>query len=322
MAQHSLLFQSNLAQNSRLSLIIVGGFLGSGKTTLLSSVLEQPKVHVLINDLGVTAPDLAFMQGNLHVLLGGCACCEKRSELVTKLRQLCSLHHQHPKAMERIVLELNGLADPANILHAIDNDPVLTANLRVDNSVTTIDAVRGIGDLIHEPLARKQLQQCEQVIVTKADLADEKQLHTTLATAARLNPSAKLAITALGIPQPLPRFSPLAAVDISALTASDHSEEVQSVWIPYDQTINWTAFALWFGSLTFAHQHDILRAKGLLQTAHGLVIVHAARGVIGVPTFSTQDTAPSSDMGLLLLVRNLSQAQLEKSWQQHVVNAS
>src|SRR5690625_1379944 len=63
------------------SLVIVGGFLGSGKTTLLNLALQRPGVKLLINDLGDTAPDLAFMEGNIHLLLGGCACCDKRDEL-------------------------------------------------------------------------------------------------------------------------------------------------------------------------------------------------------------------------------------------------
>lgn len=322
MVLNALLTPTQTAQDQRLSLIIVGGFLGSGKTTLIQSALEQPTVHVLINDLGHNAPDLAFMQGNLHVLLGGCACCDKRQELVQQLRELCSWHHQHPNSMSHLLLETNGLADPANILYAIDNDPVLTANLRIDHVIATLDAVRGIGDLIHEPLARKQLQQCEHILVTKADLADEKQMQTTLATVAQLNPSAKLGLTAFSKSQPLPPFTSLDAIDIHALSPSSTTADAQAIWIPCAQTIDWTSFALWFGSLNFAHQHHILRAKGLLRTPQGLVIVHAARGVIGVPTLSTQNSLATAELGLLLLVRELSSKQIEQSWQQHVLNAS
>lgn len=304
-------------QDNRLSLVILGGFLGSGKTTLLNLALQRAGTKLLINDLGDTAPDLAFMQGNIHLLLGGCACCEKRDELIKTLRELCSEHHEHPDQFDRIILEMSGLADPANVLAAIDNDPVLTANVRIDEVLTTIDAVRGVGDLIHEPLARKQLQQCDKTIITKVDLADEKQLKTILATVAAINPGAKMLGTAFGTEQTLPELDPTAAVDITALADSDEAEPVQSIWVPVPGTVDWTTFALWFGSLVFAHPHDIVRVKGLLRTPRGLIIVHAARGVIGVPSVSSDKEIANDNLGLLFLVRRITKTQFLKSWQAH-----
>lgn len=297
---------------------MVGGFLGSGKTTLLNQALERPGVKLLINDLGDTAPDLAFMEGNVHLLLGGCACCDKRDELVHVLREFCSTHHQHPEQLDRIILEMSGLADPANVLAAIDNDPVLTANVRIDDVITTIDAARGLGDLIHEPLARKQLQQCDKAIITKIDLANEKELNTIFATTQALNPSAELLATVFGEQQAVPVFDPCAAVDLMTHGDAEDQEAVHSLWIPYSRQIDWTVFALWFGSLVFAHQHDILRVKGLLRTARGLVIVHAARGVIGVPTISSEKNMPDDQLGMLFLVRRITYEQLMKSWEIHI----
>src|SRR5699024_138854 len=101
--------------DSRLSLSMVGGFLGSGKTTLLSQVLaHEPDTQILVNDLGETAPELVLQAGHVHTLLGGCACCEKRNELATLLRDICSARHAQISDVSRLVLEMSGLADPAN----------------------------------------------------------------------------------------------------------------------------------------------------------------------------------------------------------------
>lgn len=306
--------------DSRLSVSMLGGFLGSGKTTLLKQALaKQSDTQILINDLGETAPDLALEPGSIHTLLGGCACCEKRAELVAVLKDICSARHAQPGGVRRLVLEMSGLADPANILSAIDADPVLGANVRIDDVVVAIDAVRGLGDLIHEPLARRQIQQCDRLVITKADLATDRQLDTIVATVASLNPGAERRVTAFGKEQDVPAVRPDRAVAIATGSDRPDSAPVETVWVPFSGTLDWSAFALWLGSVVYAHQHDILRVKGLLRTARGLVVVHAARGVIGVPTVSHSGQRVDADkLGLLFVMRNLSEDQLLTSWRRHV----
>ncbi|MBM7368258.1 CobW family GTP-binding protein [Gordonia hydrophobica] len=296
--------------DSRMLLTVIGGFLGSGKTTLLDRAYRDPDTVVIVNDAGERAPDLA---ADVLTLLGGCACCDRLDALVALLRDLCERRHSRT-GPNRVVLETSGLADPARILQAVDRDRVLVSNVTVVDVVVTVDAARGVSDLIHEPLAREQVEQADTVIVTKADLVDDHGLGVVLATVAAMNPGAVLEVSAFGRPPPIPAFHPADAVPLPAATTQSTP---RSAWIPVSGTVDWTVFSLWLSALVVAYPHQILRLKGLLRTPRGPVILHAARGTIGLPTVLDAAADDDEDHGLLFVVRDLDPATVRASWDAH-----
>ena len=60
-------------------------------------------------------------------------------------------------ALDRVVIETTGLADPAPILHTIYADPVLQHHFAVDLVLTTVDAVNGELHLDRNPESVKQV---------------------------------------------------------------------------------------------------------------------------------------------------------------------
>lgn len=295
--------------DSRMPVSVLGGFLGSGKSTLLESAYRDDATAVIVNDTGERAPDLA---NGVHPLLGGCACCERLDALVELLRELCEGRHAGV-GPARVVLETSGLADPARILEAIERDPVLVSNVTIADVVITVDAARGVSDLRHEPLARTQVEQADTVVVTKADLVDDETLGVALATVASVNPGAMLAATAFGHARELPEFADAVAVPLPAATPQSPP---RSQWIPVPGTVDWTVLSLWLGALVVAYPQQILRVKGLLRTPRGPVILHAARGTVGIPTVLDTEV-PDSDCGLLFVVRDLDPAAVHASWEAH-----
>ena len=72
------------AEENRLRLTILGGFLGAGKSTWLRHQLfvktfDRP--HVIVNEVASHAVDDTLLGGarRLDVLAGGCACCDRRT---------------------------------------------------------------------------------------------------------------------------------------------------------------------------------------------------------------------------------------------------
>ncbi|MDR0358070.1 MAG: GTP-binding protein, partial [bacterium] len=81
-------------EDRRRPVTVLGGFLGSGKTTLLRRVGASGPlsgVAVVVNELGEVGLDHELVRSvaDRPVLVGGgCACCERREDLVGALRQL------------------------------------------------------------------------------------------------------------------------------------------------------------------------------------------------------------------------------------------
>src|SRR5579864_3108951 len=96
---------------------ILTGFLGSGKTTLLNRILTGNhglRVGVLVNDFGsinIDAELVVGVDGNMISLANGCVCCQIRDDLIESVAALLT----RSEAVEYILLEASGVADPAGI---------------------------------------------------------------------------------------------------------------------------------------------------------------------------------------------------------------
>src|SRR5271156_4683403 len=96
---------------------VLTGFLGAGKTTLLNRILTGDhglRIGVLVNDFGAINIDAELVVGvddNMISLANGCVCCQIRDDLIESVVALLA----RPEAIEYILLEASGVADPAGI---------------------------------------------------------------------------------------------------------------------------------------------------------------------------------------------------------------
>ena len=74
---------SKLAADSRIPMVVLGGWLGAGKTTLLNRLLrtvdDNERIAVLVNDVGEVNLDVelvASRDGDTAELTNGCVCCK------------------------------------------------------------------------------------------------------------------------------------------------------------------------------------------------------------------------------------------------------
>lgn len=136
--------------DTRIPVLILTGFLGAGKTTVLQQMLVLPawRDHaVLINEFGEVGIDQQLVTPiapDAVLLDSGCLCCQIRGELKDALQRLLDQRADDSVPRFRgIVIETTGLAEPTPIIATLQADPVLSHQLRIDRTVTVVDAVNG-----------------------------------------------------------------------------------------------------------------------------------------------------------------------------------
>jgi G3E family GTPase len=178
-------------------LTAITGFLGAGKTTLLNRLLRAPELAdslVPINEFGEIGLDHLLVEhvtGDMIVMTSGCLCCTIRGDLVAALEDVLRRRDNGRIApFNRVVIETTGLADPAPVLHTIMYHPYLMLRFRLDGVVTLVDALNGGTTLDRHSEAVKQAAVADRLVITKTDLADDREVKALKLRLSALNPTA------------------------------------------------------------------------------------------------------------------------------------
>ncbi|MCB8839287.1 GTP-binding protein [Aurantimonas sp. VKM B-3413] len=295
-----------------IRLTLLTGFLGVGKTTLLNRLLREPGLRntaVVVNEFGEAAIDPLLVEtrtsDGVLTLSDGCLCCSVRGELVETLLALAERRGPDgARAIERVIVETTGLADPGPILAALIGHPGLSEAYVLDGVVTVVDALAGARNLDDHDEARRQLAVADRIVLTKADLAGAKRVDELTARIASLNPRAvhvpsagagSLAERLLGSglsagPLDAARLAAWlgeenlnAAPDAGEADEHDHSHShehghghghlhahghasIRSVSLQLAEPVAFEAVASFLEILTATQGERILRMKGIVQT--------------------------------------------------------
>mmetsp|Transcript_23135 Transcript_23135/g.38596 ORF Transcript_23135/g.38596 Transcript_23135/m.38596 type:complete len:483 (+) Transcript_23135:40-1488(+) len=167
---------------------ILAGFLGSGKTTLLNHILTTnhgKRIAVIENEFGegLGVESMIAKSGvdgdnisNFFELSNGCICCTVKDDLVTTLEQLVL----HKDRFDYIIIETTGLANPGPVVSALWTDDQLGSNLALDGVVCIVDSLNFESYLSSADISgdvRTQLCFADRILLNKADLVDEEQMH-------------------------------------------------------------------------------------------------------------------------------------------------
>ncbi len=282
-----------MSLDERVPLLIVTGFVGSGRTTLIARWLAEPALAdsaVLANELGAVGFDhhlVGAVPGAARVVAGGCACCSARRELAAALAELVSERARRPSArFERVIVELNGLADPVPLLEDLAYDDALRERLSVQGVVAAVDAVEGARVLASQREARLQAAVADALVITRSELVPAAAVDALAAMLAALNPEASILASRGGSSEGVAAWRAAGAApgrerrrigaaldagpihesvrDAGTALAQVHGDAVAVRTLRFDAPVELSGFCVRLAAFLEDHAPRVLRVKGLV----------------------------------------------------------
>jgi G3E family GTPase len=316
---------NNAAPDGRIPVTVITGFLGSGKTTVVNTILNQRhgrKVAVIVNEFGEVGIDGQLIFGDNDEQLiefnNGCLCCTVRGDLIETLGRI----QERAGALDAILIETTGLADPAPVASTFFVAPEVRASTRLDAFVTVVDAVNVERSLHQNAEAREQVGFADIVLVNKTDLACANQLARVQRLIGQLNPLAKVYRTAHGDIDPslilgTNAFQLDAKLQVDPQFLDDQSHEhdasVGSIVLREDRPIDMNRFMAWMTPLLQDQGDTIFRTKGVFN-AHSFserIVFQSVRMLTTMSRFGRWDASEPRCTEYVVIGRGLDRDALE-----------
>ena len=176
---------------------IVSGFLGAGKTTfikkLIGEAIQGEQTVLIENEFGEIGIDGGFLKDSgveIKEMNSGCICCSLAGDFATSLKEILTKFKP-----DRIIIEPSGVGKLSDVMKAVAD---VEEELEVEHNcaVTVVDVkkckmyMKNFGEFFNN-----QIQFAGTIILSRADVADQKKIDEAVALIRNINPTATIITT-------------------------------------------------------------------------------------------------------------------------------
>jgi len=265
----------------KIPVTVISGFLGAGKTTLVNHLLAHApagvRIGVVVNEFGEVGIDGELIVADDEAVIeirNGCICCTVRTDLVLGVKQLLSRGSDGLPAIDRLIIETSGLADPAPVLQTFLADADLLGQVELEAVVAVVDAFH-INRQLGDEIVREQIAFADIVVLNKVALLAPGERAGIERALAGLNPGATVidanhAEVAPAALLGIQRFSlpNLLAIEPGILEEEhdhEHDASITSCSVATTEALDPERFNRWINRLVIEQGERLMRMKGVLQ---------------------------------------------------------
>ncbi len=257
-----------MSNHSKISVIVVTGFLGAGKTTFINFLLKKysEKQFALVeNEFGDVAIDTRLIKGidasQMFELKEGCICCTIADEYELVLEELAK---RFPD-VEHLLIETTGIADPTSVIRPFFRDESLQQLYSFKGTVCLVDAPNFDSE-IEKELKIKQLAVADIVLVSKSEsfVICEKEILKKQIRG--INPLSKIQFSEFGNPDEFklndlgffPHFFPDTSHNLKI------QKDILVKTLTASKPLDKENFIYWLSYFLDVHKKEIYRVKGFV----------------------------------------------------------